>query len=116
MSEVQDFSQLHVLNEDGDLTLNTIIQQDVSQIKKDNWNEAQSSNGFSDGRTMRKVASIGEVEYLTAIQLGYKLDAEDPFFLQQELRRYLRVRGIDQGVQTVRHILTPDGSPNIIVK
>jgi len=114
--EVVDKSQLHVLNADGDLLLNTHLEQDVSQIKKDNWTEAESSNGFSDGRTMRKTASLSMVEYLQALKLGYRLDEEDPKLLTLELHRYSRERGEDQGSQTVKHILTPGGSPNIIIK
>lgn len=116
MSEVRDLSQVHVLNRDGDVLLNTIVQQDVSEIRRDNWKEAQSSNGFSDGRTMRKVCSMGSVEYLLALQMGYGLDAEDPMLLQSELRRYLRERGKDMGFQTVQNVLTPGSHANIIVR
>lgn len=114
--EVVDRSQFYVDGRNGDFTLNTIIEQDVSQIKKDNWLEAQNSNGFTDGRTMRKTASISMVEYLSALKLGYGLDLEDPKLLQAELHRYLRERGQEMGSQTVKHILTPGGNPNIIIR
>lgn len=116
MSEVRDRSEVHTLNEAGDVLLNTIVEQDISQIKKDNWNEAENSNGFTDGRSMRKVASLGVVEYLEALKLGYQLDLEDPQELQSELRRYLRERGQEVGTQTVKNILTPGGHANIIIK
>lgn len=114
--ETIDKSQLHVLNKDGDIRLDTLVEQDASQIIKDNWQEAQNSNGYSDGRTMRKTASLNTVEYLNALKLGFKLDSHDPIFLTKELHRYLQVRGKDMGVQTVRNILTPGGNANIIIK
>lgn len=116
MSETKDYSQFHVLNADGDFELNTHIEQDVSEIKRDNAAEADASNGFSDGRTMRKTASIAMVDYLNALKLGYELDAEDPATLQKELGRYLSNIGRAAGYQTVKHILTPGGNANIIIK
>lgn len=116
MSEAIDKSQLHVLNEDGEMRLDTYVEQDVSDILADNAREAQTSNGFTDGRTMRKTASLTVVDYLNALRMGYELDASDPYILQKELNRYLKERGRDLGVQTVRHILTPGGNANIIVR
>lgn len=115
-TEVRDLSQLYILNKDGDMELKTILHQDVAEIRHDNWKEAQSSNGFTDGRSMRKVCSMGSVEYLTALKMGYALDATDPALLKIEIRRYLAERGKEQGTQTVQHILTPGGHANIIVK
>lgn len=114
--EAIDRSQFYVDGTEGDFTLNTIIDQDVSQIKRDNWTEAETSDGFTDGRTMRKTASLSTVEYLQALQLGYGLDEADPFVLKTELARYLRERGQERGYQTVKNILTPGRSANIIIK
>lgn len=116
MSEAIDNSQFHILNEAGDFRLDTHVEQDVSEIIKDNAREAEQSNGFTDGRTMRKTASLTVVDYLNALSWGYALDESDPYMLQKELNRYLKERGRSLGVQTVRHILTPGGNANIIVR
>lgn len=115
MSQVIETPKFEALGKDDFLFSNT-VQQDVSQIIKDNSAEAQMSNGFSDGRTMRKVMSISQVDYFNALKLGYNLDAKDPKDLQLEVRRYLRERGQEMGMQTVKHILTPGGNANIIVR
>lgn len=116
MSEAIDKSQLHILNPAGDMQLTSHVEQDVSEIIRDNHQQAESSNGFSDGRTMRKVMSISTVDYLNALKLGYALDESDPQLLQSEVRRYLKERGHEMGMQTVKHILTPGKSANIIIK
>ena len=97
-----------------DVSIRTEVVQDVSEIISDNWQEAQRSNGFSDGRNMRKVASISTSEYLIALQQGFALDSEDPQVLQTELRRYLQSEA-GRSALTVRSILTP-GAGNIIIK
>lgn len=116
MSEVIDKSELHILNPAGDMQLTSHVEQDVSEVIRDNHRECETSNGFSDGRTMRKVMSISSVDYLNALKLGYALDNDDPKLLQSEVRRYLREKGQEDGMQTVRHILTPGYSGRIIVK
>jgi len=116
MSETIDKSELHVLNEDGDIRLDTHVEQDVSEIIRDNARQAEESDGFSDGRTMRKTASLTMVDYLNALKMGYGLDESDPHILQKELHRYLKERGRDMGMQTVKHILTPGRDSRIIVR
>ena len=116
MPQIIDKSQLHVLNRGGDLLLNTRIEQDTEQVSRDNWEESQHTDGFSDGRTMRKTASMPQVDYLNAIKLGYGLDSTDPQTLKTELNRYLNNLGRDLGNQTVKNILTPGRSANIIVR
>ena len=115
MSTIIETPELVTLGAEDFLWKNT-VQQDVSGIVADNAREAETSNGFTDGRTMRKVMSISTVDYLNALKLGYALDVEDPQLLQSEVRRYLRERGQEMGMQTVKHILTPGGNANIIVK
>lgn len=115
MSTIIEMPEFYNLNGDEYLIKNTTAQ-DVSSIIADNKAEAEASNGFSDGRTMRKVMSISQVDYLNALKLGYDLDATDPKELQREVYRYLRERGHEMGMQTVKHILTPGGNANIIVK
>ena len=116
MSEAIDKSELHILNHAGDMQLTSHVEQDVSEIVKDNHLQAQSHDGFSDGRTMRKVMSISTVDYLNALKLGYALDEADPQLLQKEVFRYLKERGRDMGMQTVSHILNPHARPNIIIR
>lgn len=116
MSETIDKTQFFTLNKD-EYAIHTHVEQDVSEIIKSNRQEADNSNGFSDGRTMRKVASLSMVDYLNALKLGYGLDTTDKLILTKELNRYLKDIGRDAGLQTVKHILTPNRSnANIIIK
>lgn len=115
MSEIKESFHFDQHNED-EYTLTQTSVQDISELIQDNHKEAQQSNGFSDGRTQRKVMSLPVVDYLKALQMGYGLDSEDPDVLKTEMYRFLRERGAEAGFQTVNHILTPGTHSNIIVK
>lgn len=99
-----------------DYTIENVVAQEVSGIKEQNQKERDTSNGFSDGRTMRKIMSLSMVDYLNALKLGYHLDCTDPVLLRKEVYRYLKEVGKDAGYQTVNHILTPGRSGNIIIR
>lgn len=114
--EIIDNTRFFQHNDDGDYTIENEVYQDVTGILEQNKRERDASNGFSDGRTMRKVMSLSSVDYLNALKLGYELDTTDPFLLQKEVRRYLKDIGKEAGYQTVNHILTPGKSGHIIVK
>ena len=114
--EVQESIRIKHHGSEGDCTVSTTVKQEVGQIKSDNWAQAEQSNGFWDGRTGRNIASLPLAEHMLAIQMGYNLDATDPKELKKELYRYLAERGRDQGVQTVKHLLTPGRNANIIVR
>lgn len=105
-----------IQHNDDEFTIENFVAQDVSGIKDQNKKERETSNGFSDGRTMRKIMSISVVDYLNALKEGYALDCSDPVLLRKEVYRYLRDYGKEAGYQTVNHILTPGRSPNIIIK
>jgi hypothetical protein len=99
-----------------DYTIENVVAQEVSGIKEQNQKERDTSDGFSDGRTMRKIMSLSIVDYLNALKLGYHLDCSDPVLLGKEVYRYLKKVGKDAGYQTVNHILTPGRSGNIIIR
>ena len=115
MSEIKESFHFDQHNED-EYTLTQTSVQDISELIQDNHQEAQQSNGFSDGRTQRKVMSLPVVDYLKALQMGYGLDSEDKEVLKSEMYRYIRERGQEAGFTTVKHILTPGGHSNIIVR
>lgn len=115
MSDIKESFYFDQHNDD-EFTLNQTVVQDVGEIKRDNFKEAQKSNGFSDGRTQRKVMSLPVADYLNALKMGYGLDSEDPDVLKTEMYRFLRERGAEAGFQTVNHILTPGTHSNIIIK
>lgn len=114
--EIIDNTAFFQHNKDGDYTIQQNVVQDISGILKQNYLERENSNGFSEGRTMRKVMSLSTVDYLNALKMGYALDCADPVLLRTEVRRYLKEVGRDKGYQTVKHILTPGKSANIIIK
>jgi hypothetical protein len=113
--DVVDVSRFYNLNGD-EFHLETEVHHDVSGILAQNELERKKSNGFSDGRTMRKIMSISVVDYLNALKEGYKIDEADPIAMELEVKRYLRDKGKVLGYQTVEHILTQGKSPNIIIK
>lgn len=113
--EILDVPLFYQHNDDGDYTIENTVVQNIDGILEQNRQEREASNGFSDGRNMRKVMSLSMVDYLNALKLGYALDCTDPILLQKEVRRYLRDIGKDAGYQTVKNILSP-GHGNIIVK
>ena len=115
MSEVKEAFYFDQHNQD-EFTLTQTTMQDVSAVIEENARQAEQDNGFWDNRQGRKVASIPVVEVQNAIKAGYKLDADDPVLLKIELYRYLREVGKEQGYQTVKHIVTPGVTPNIIIK
>ena len=115
MSEIKESFHFDQHNED-EYTLTQTSVQDISELIQDNHQEAQQSNGFSDGRTQRKVMSLPVVEYLNALKMGYGLDSDDPVVLKKETFRFLKERGHQTGFQTVNHLLTPGAHSNIIVK
>lgn len=115
MSEVKEAFYFDQHNED-EFTLTQTSVQDVSSVIEENARQAERDNGFWDNRQGRKVASIPLVEVQNAIKAGYKLDTDDPVLLKIELYRYLREVGREQGYQTVKHIVTPGATPNIIIK
>lgn len=113
--QVVDKTQFFNLNNDEYL-IKSLVEQDVDDIIRDNHKEAETSDGFSDGRTMRKIMSLSHVDYLNALKHGYNLDTSDPMLLRSEVHRYLTERGRDAGMQTVKHILTPGRDAGIIIK
>lgn len=115
MGNPVDRTRVFDLGNDG-YKVETEIHQYVGDILAQNKLERETSNGFSDGRTMRKIMSISTVEMLNALQKGYKLDTNDKAELAKEVRRYLRDEGRDKGYQTVNYIDTPGHTGRIIVK
>jgi len=115
MSDIKESFHFNQHNDD-EFTLTQTSVQEVGSIKQANFEESQRSNGFSDGRTQRKVMSLPVADYLNALKMGYALDAEDPTVLKSEMYRFIRERGKEAGFLTVNHILTPGAHSNIIVK
>ena len=101
---------------DDEFTLTQTSVQEVGSIKQANAEERERSNGFSDGRTQRKVMSLPTADYLNALKMGYGLDSDDPVVLKSEMYRFIRERGHEAGFTTVKHILTPGSHSNIIIK
>jgi hypothetical protein len=99
-----------------DFTFRNDVIQDVTGILEQNKKERDASNGFTDKRTMRKIASIPVVDWYWALEHGYHIEDPDPYIRQKEIYRYLRDKGKDTGVQTVNHISTPGYTGHIIVK
>lgn len=71
-------------NKDGDYTIQQNVVQDISGILKQNYLERENSNGFSEGRTMRKVMSLSTVDYLNALKMGYALTVPTLFYSEQK--------------------------------
>ena len=114
--EILDIPLFYQHNDDGDYTLQNTCVQNVDGILEQNKRERESSNGFTDGRTMRKIMSLSSVDYLNALKKGYHLDCTDPALLRKEVYRYLKDIGRSAGYQTVNHISTPGHTGNIIIK
>jgi hypothetical protein len=115
MSDIKESFYFDQHNDD-EYTLTQTAVQEVGSIKQANFEESQRSNGFSDGRTQRKVMSLPVADYLNALKMGYGLDSEDPTVLKSEMYRFLKEKGSEAGFQTVSHILTPGAHSNIIIK
>lgn len=115
MGDPIDLSKVYDLG-DGTFRHETLLRQDITDILARNKAERESSDGFSDKRTMRKIMSISPVDYVNALQAGYRLESDDPMETKRETRRYLRDIGRDKGYQTVNYLDTPGHTGKIIVK
>ena len=83
----------------------TITQNNVPVLEDNYVQKMNSSNGFSEKRMFRKLASIPVVAVLKAHQDGYNLDD------RADLEKFLKA---NPGYMSVDHILSPRNSQIII--
>lgn len=69
--------------------------QDVDGVRREVYNErnGNDSNGYTDGRTMRKVGSIPFIEFLTNPVLNEAMKSGDQELLSKAVDMYLRTEG-----------------------